>query len=156
MRNYLWFIVMCSLWVTACHPASQATTGSEAVSAVPIFMAAEHLNNSRISEFSTILRARHVSVDFTVLTVTATTLTLNLFEDVTFTAVRDRLEMNASGSFSWVGHLNGIAYSEVILTVKDGILIGNVALPQALYQIRYVRDGVHEIAHINQAAFPPD
>lgn len=131
-------------------------TGPAAFTASPVFRETGRLNTTWSPTPPTVLRVRHVTVDFTALTATAPLLTLNLFNDVTVTAVRDRLELNPSGSFSWIGHLNDIPYSEVILVVSDGILGGNIALPQALYQVRYVKDAVHEIVQINPAAFPPD
>jgi hypothetical protein len=40
-------------------------------------------------------------------------LTLNLFDDVVFAAILDRLELNKSGNFTWIGHLDGIELGQV-------------------------------------------
>jgi hypothetical protein len=83
-------------------------------------------------------------------------LTLNLFKDAVFTALYDRLELNPSGSFSWIGHLAGIDHSQVVLVVNEGMVMGNVSMPGAFYQVRHTGSGVHAIHEIDQAAFPPE
>jgi hypothetical protein len=114
----------------------------------------------------TIIRTRFVDVNLDLLTDVgdlpgeasgvADVLTLNLFENVTLTALYDHLEVNPSGSFSWIGHLKGIEYSRVILVVHGEMVMGNVSTPEALYQVRYAGGGVHAIHEIDQAAFPPE
>jgi hypothetical protein len=86
----------------------------------------------------------------------ASVLVLNLFEDVTFTALYDRLEINPSGSFSWIGHLEGVDRSQVILVVNGEMVMGDISMPGAFYQVRYAGDGVHVIHEIDQTAFPPE
>ncbi len=49
-----------------------------------------------------------------------------------------------------------IKHSQVILVVDDGIVAGNVTIPGALYQVRYIDNGVHAIYEINQSAFPEE
>jgi len=83
-------------------------------------------------------------------------LTLNLFDDVVFEAILDRLEFNGSGSYTWIGHLNGIEQSQVTLVVKDEVMSGNITLSDVFYQVRYKGDGVHAIYRIDQSAFPSE
>ena len=87
---------------------------------------------------------------------TAGVLNLNLFHDVSFIALLDRVESHPSGSFSWIGYIEGVELSEVILVVRDGIMVGNVRMPGACYQIRHAGDGLHAIREIDQSAFPPE
>jgi hypothetical protein len=79
---------------------------------------------------------------------------LNLFPDVSYTAVFDRIELNPSGSLSWVGHIPGQPMSQVILISQDGLMAGNISMPGAFYQVRYDGGGVHSIREIDQSKFP--
>lgn len=86
----------------------------------------------------------------------ANVLVLNPFEDVVFTAVLDRVELSSSGSLYWIGHVEGVEYSQVTLVVKDRVMVGNITTPGAFYQVRYASNGVHAVHQIDQAAFPPE
>jgi len=86
----------------------------------------------------------------------ADTLLLNLFEDVTLTAVLDEVVVNPSGSHAWTGHLEGVPYSQVNLVVKEGVVVGTIASPESFYQVGYVGDSIHAVTEIDQAAFPPE
>ncbi len=117
------------------------------------------------SDDPTIIRARFVDINFDLLAAVdapqdqsevRAAVALNLFDDVVFTALLDRLELNRSGSYSWIGHLEGVAHSQAILVVKDRVMAGNIRLPGALYQVRYAGGGVHALYQIDQAAFPPE
>jgi peptidyl-Asp metalloendopeptidase len=113
----------------------------------------------------TIIRARFVNINFPLLnaqtdsstdkTISAKTLPLNLFPDLFYTAVLDRREITGK-NLIWVGHLEGIAFSTVILVTEEGIMSGNISLPGGFYQVRYAGNGVHAVYQINQAAFPPE
>jgi len=109
----------------------------------------------------TIIRSRFVNINFDLLSepdgrpsVSGDVLVLNLFNDVLHTAIRDHVELNLTGGFSWVGHLDGVEYSHVTLVMKDGIVVGNITLPRAFYQVRYAGNGVHAVHQIDQSAFP--
>ena len=84
----------------------------------------------------------------------ASVLLLNLFEDTALTASLDHLETNPSGSFSWIGHIQGMEHSQVLLVVKDGIMIGNVSTLRAMYQVRYAGEAQHVIREVTPAALP--
>ncbi len=118
------------------------------------------------SQEPTIIRPRFVNINFGLLagandppgirTKKAKALTLNLFEDVIFTVIFDRIEQKRSGSISWIGRLKGVAYSQVILVVEGNMMAGNITMPGAIYQVRYAGNGVHAIYEIDQSAFPPE
>ena len=55
-------------------------------------------------------------------------LTLNLFDDVVVTAVRDRLIDNVKGNTTWIGHVEGVPESEVFLTVRGKTMSGTVQI----------------------------
>ncbi|PKO12062.1 MAG: hypothetical protein CVU39_25935 [Chloroflexi bacterium HGW-Chloroflexi-10] len=103
-----------------------------------------------------ILRARPIAINWPVLEAEQNTpqesrLLLNLFEDLTLTAVLDRLEAGYEGGFIWQGHLEGVEMSEVLLAANQGILAGKIAWPGSVYTIRY-SGSEHEIAQIDQVA----
>ena len=109
----------------------------------------------------TIIRTRLVEPNFDLLggaydSRAADVLVLNLFDDVTFTAVLDRAESNPSGSLSWIGQLVDVEYGSVVLVVKDEVMVGSVVMPGAFYRVSYVGDGVHAISEMNSEAFPPE
>ena len=113
-----------------------------------------------------IIRSRFVNINFGLLSKkdrtlktnsdVSTSLVLNLFNDIVFTVVLDRVAFNMSGSYSWFGHLDGIEESQVTLVIKDEVLSGNITLPGAFYQVRYKGDGLHAIYEIDQSTFPPE
>jgi len=82
-------------------------------------------------------------------------LLLNLFDNVSFAAVLDRIDA-VSGGHAWVGHIPGIELSTVTLATVDGIMAGSVVMPNAVYAIRYVGGGAHEVAQVDQSRFPPE
>lgn len=86
----------------------------------------------------------------------ASRLILNLFADVQYTAVRDQAQHNLSGSFSWMGHLEGIPYSQVSLVLKDGVLVGIITSPEGIYEVRYYAGATHLVYELDQAAFPDE
>jgi hypothetical protein len=109
---------------------------------------------------ATIIRTRIVEVNFPLLSGTGgpasvKTLTLNLFPDVSLTAVLDRVDTQPNG-FTWIGHVDGTSNSQVTLVVQDKVMAGSITLTDKIYQVRYAGNGVHAIQQINQAAFPPD
>jgi hypothetical protein len=106
----------------------------------------------------TVVRARHVEPDLSLLAgaEVGDAVPINLFEDAIYTAVLDRGEAALPEGYTWIGHLEGVDYSQVILTVGGGQVAGNITLPGAFYQVRYMGDGVHAIYQIDQAAFPPE
>lgn len=106
----------------------------------------------------TVVRARYVDPDLSLLdgAEVGAAVTVNLFEDATYRAILDRKEAALPEGYTWVGHLEGVEYSQVILTVGGGQVAGNITLPGALYQVRFVGDGVHAIYQIEQSAFPPE
>lgn len=115
---------------------------------------------------ATIIRQRFVNVNFDVLggesapsvdsSVVGKRLELNLFDGTTLIAVRERIESNLSGSYTWSGHVEGVEFSHVTLVIKDGVMVGKVAMPTAIYEVRYVGANLHAIIEIDQSAFPSE
>ena len=86
-------------------------------------------------------------------------ITLNLFSDVLLTAVKDRLERRSLTSYSWFGHIANALQSQVILTIEQGGIAGNITVQNEpygaveIYQIRPIPGGLHEIRQIDQSIF---
>ncbi len=112
------------------------------------------------------VRSRCVAINFHTLTMEdssgeaksaiAKTVHLNLFDNISLTAVRGHLEFRKTNDFSWVGHIKGIDSSEVILVLKDKVMVGNITTPDARYQIRYGKNSTHVVSEVDQAGFPQE
>jgi hypothetical protein len=87
---------------------------------------------------------------------TGETLLLNLFPDTNFMAVLDHVEANPTGSYTWIGHLEGYPLSSVILVANAGVLVGKIATPDEIYQLEFLGDqsaGLHIVRQIDPAVF---
>jgi hypothetical protein len=81
---------------------------------------------------------------------------LNLFNDVAVIALLDRVVLNESGGYSWIGHLEGIALSQVILTVRGDQMFGSINYPGGVFEIKQVDKQIHIIDEVNQSDLPED
>jgi hypothetical protein len=108
---------------------------------------------------ATVQRSRSVTADLSAFAAPrgtgAATLALNPFYDATYTAVRDNVSQDA-GIVTWLGHLDGIADSQVTLAVGGGQMVGTISRPGALYQVRYAGAGVHRIVQIDPTGYPAE
>lgn len=77
---------------------------------------------------------------------------LNLFDDVTYTAVNSRLEprqLNRPG-YVWYGNIPDVEFSNVVMVVgDDGHLAMQVLIPGKNYYIDSAGNGVYRISQIN-------
>lgn len=142
---------------------AQAQAAPAPQSAPSLFQSAEELVVAADTN-PAVMRTRAVNINFDLLNApvasataaTTATLTLNLFDDVTFAAVLDHIEPLEGGGYAWVGRLAGVEFSQVVFAVIDGVTSGSITLPGANYQIRPDSSGLHRIQEINDAALPPD
>jgi hypothetical protein len=81
------------------------------------------------------------------------TITLNLFPDVTYTAVIDQIEEN-DDSYSWTGHLRDIEYSSLIMILTGGIFIANIASPGGVYEVSNAVGDIYRVVLIDQSKLP--
>jgi hypothetical protein len=111
-----------------------------------------------------IIRSRLAAIDIAALLTTIPSdgsessrpaLLLNLFDDLAFIAEVDRIDVVENG-FTWVGHVWGHELSAVTLACVDGVVEGSVVMPEAVFAIQYVGDGVHEIAQVDLASSSPE
>jgi hypothetical protein len=111
-----------------------------------------------------VIRSRRVTIDTAALMaapsdevngVARPALLLNLFDDLAYTIVADRVEP-VSGGFTWVGHAQGFDGSLVTLASVDGAIAGNLQVPDGVFVVRYLGDGVHEVAQIDPDKLLPE
>ncbi len=112
----------------------------------------------------TVMRARSATINWGLLPTGArtdsralpgNTLVLNLFDNVSFLAVLDQVDVKRNGVV-WVGHISDSPASTVTLVTEGNVMAGSIVMPGATYSIRSTQNDVHTIYEINQAAFPPE
>ena len=116
------------------------------------------------------LRRRLVAIDFAQLTVPADTaaavpggaralpssvLTLNLFDDASFTGLVQSVAPTFSGGYSLSGPLAGVEMGTMILVVNREVVAGTVQTPEATYRIRPAGAGLHAISQLDPSSLPP-
>ena len=79
----------------------------------------------------------------------ATRITLNVFDHV-FVGVFERVDLSAQGS-SWVGALEGLPNSHVVITEGDGVVSGQFSTPADVYQVQTIAAGVHQVRQVAPA-----
>lgn len=147
-------------------PALFATAGEPSLS---LSMDLAAMSTNKV----TVLRARHVQIDFGQLGGTGNIQTahveatkgilLNLFEDMSYRAVLDQIEPNATGGgYIWQGRVEGTPHSIVTLVVKNGLLTGDIRIPAppiqggetptAIFQVRPTDAGTHLLRQIAMPA----
>ena len=82
------------------------------------------------------------------------TLTLNLFDDVVVTAVRDRMIDNVKGNTTWIGHVEGEQDSEVFLTLRGNTMSGTVQIGDKTYEIEPKGNNRHDITQVDMGKNP--
>lgn len=80
-------------------------------------------------------------------------LQLDLFADISFRAVRDRLEPTRHG-ISWVGKLEGYPESDAIFVVVEDELIGHIWTTFGFFRIERQSDGTYLAQQVNPGTFP--
>jgi len=100
-------------------------------------------------------------VNFDVLTAAATpgdVVRLNLFEDVCFDAVLERIGRSGPSELPvWLGSVRGEQFSSLALGFGDGILTGTISVPSASPRTYEVLPGgapVHAIYEIDRRKVP--
>jgi peptidyl-Asp metalloendopeptidase len=88
-------------------------------------------------------------------------LTLNLFEDVQLTALKDRLERRSIDDYTWFGRLSDDLTSSVILVVRGRAMAGTILSGDRIYRVLALNnDTRHAVREIDQSLFvneePPE
>ncbi len=72
------------------------------------------------------VRHRAVRVNWHAIDPRANELQLNLFDDLTLTALRRRVDLSVTGGYVWVGALDGEPDSVATLSLQDGVMTGSI------------------------------
>ena len=145
-----WIILMLSASDLSAAPSSQESM---------LFSDATSRGNIDRSKEPGVKRQRTVNVNFRLLNADSTNITgnkptslrLNLFSDLVLTAVLDRVEPTSTkGGFVWIGHIVDDSYSQVVFVIQSGILVGDISLRNAMYEVRFTGNGVHSVSLVSQ------
>ena len=114
------------------------------------------------------LRRRLVAIDFGQLTPPADTataaapmgapsgvLTLNLFDDASFTGLVQSVAPTFSGGHSLSGPLAGVEMGTMTVVVNGDVVAGSVRTPEATYRIRPAGAGLHAVSEVDLSRLPP-
>ena len=116
------------------------------------------------------LRRRLVAIDFGQLTPPADTaatvpagaeaapsgaLTLNLFDDLSFTGLVQRVALTFSGGYLSVGPLAGVEMGTMTLLLNGEVVAGTVRTPEGTYRIRPAGARIHSVSKIHPSRPPP-
>jgi len=117
------------------------------------------------------LRRRLVAIDFGQLTppadaaaavpggaaaaVPSGVLTLNLFDDASFTGLVQSVAPTFSGGYSLSGPLAGVEMGTMTLVVNGEVVAGTVRTPEATYRIRPAAGGLHAVSEVDLSRLPP-
>jgi peptidyl-Asp metalloendopeptidase len=101
---------------------------------------------------------RYVNVDISLLDKAeeGDAIGLNLYDDVYFTAILNHKEAFPQDGYSWIGSLENVNNSQVILVVGNRQVAGNITSPEGFYQVRYAGEGIHAIYTVDQSTFPAE
>lgn len=105
------------------------------------------------------LRRRAVNVDFSLLQSLALrqekTVRLNLFDDTSFTAIVDQVDLTRPDSISFRGRIAEDDLGEFSLVQSKGVVVGIVRSPRrgALYSIAFSPEQVHFVRQLSEAKF---
>ena len=109
-------------------------------------------NATAISNAGEAIRSRRVTVDLAAFpkAMSSSVMRLNLFEDNIFDVYLEILRKPDDDTFTWSGILSDDPLSSVTISVADDVVQGNVHSPvHGEFQIRYVRNGIHEAREID-------
>ena len=150
-----------NLWLlTSCVSGVPGSTSHHGSPNEKLYLFSETTKQGSLetSGYPTLIRSRYVTINLDLLDEmdVEDVIVVNVFDDVLFTAIFDRKEVNQSNGYTLFGHIDGVEHSQVTIVVSDGQVAGNVTVPGNLYQIRYAGNKVHAIYSIDQSSYPPE
>jgi hypothetical protein len=96
-----------------------------------------------------------LDVDTAPLATGAERLQLELLPGKAFVATLEGLERRGPGDLAWRGRLEGVAGSQVVLTLRNGYVVGAVFTPADVWEVTTAEDGGQLLVRLDSAAFPP-
>ena len=82
-------------------------------------------------------------------------LTLNLFDNASFTGLVQSVASTFSGGYSLSGPLAGVEMGTMTLVVNGDVVAGTVRTPEVTYRIRPAGAGLHAVSQIDPSRLPP-
>ena len=168
----LFLVTMCLMAVASASGAQSITpVGSQPAKSFfqePEYREAEMTEaRRRLALDRRVLRSRFVAVDFDALGGSdfdpqqaeahfATSITLDLFHDLSVTAIQDRVDLNPAGGYSWIGHAEGHPDSAITLVVRRGVVSGGIQVGGWSFQVGPVADGTHVVSELTGTNLPPE
>jgi len=104
---------------------------------------------------SAAVAARAIEVETAPLASGAEAIDLPLLDGSVSRVIRKSFEVRSPGDLTWRGELEGSPGSQVLLTLKRGVVAGLIYAPGSLYEIGPTADGGQRLARIDSAKFPP-
>lgn len=160
----VFFSKSCLLFICLLFVTSTNGNATEFISP-NLFLPAENTEDVETQQSPFIVRSRLVSLDFDLLSNLQENLTaepdeehsliLNVFENLEYTLILEKIERNRSGSYSWYGQLKDIPMSQVVLVINKNKVYGNISKANFSYQIRHISNEAHAIYEIDPSKFPP-
>lgn len=140
-------------------PTQGSTIENSASPATGLFLDAESPDSPPSAAY--IVRSRVVKINLPVLldetggarSLAGDTITLNLFPDVTYTGVLDRIE-ESGDSYTWLGHLKDVEFSELTMIYTGEVFIAKIASPQGVYEVSNIGEDLYRIIQIDQLKLP--
>ena len=140
-------------------PTQRSTIENSALPSTGLFLDAESPDSPPSAAY--VVRSRVVKINMPALldekggarSLTGDTITLNLFPDVTYTGVIDRIEENGD-SYTWLGHLKDVEYSELTMIFTGEVFIAKIASPQGVYEVSNIGEDLYRIILIDQLKLP--
>ena len=124
-----------------------------------LFVDAKGWVDVRASTDPSVIRARPVILEVDAFSPSARRrgdeLRLDLFDDVSFVAVLDRLEVRSWNSYTWFGRLVGEELGTLVVVVNQGVVAASIRTAgRGTYRVEWLGDGVHVVHEIEESQFP--
>jgi len=149
------FFMVLMLIALGGFPGFAGATGQGATDLFDDAFDVGQLNRSKnVSHDSTIMRTRMVRINSSLLLV-SNVLDFNLFGDVSYRAFKKRSAVNKRGNIEWIGSIRGEPLGQVtmVFNPQEEILIADISVPGASYQVLYAGNGLHKVRQLNLSKF---
>jgi len=83
-----------------------------------------------------------------------TRFTFNLFPDVSYTGVIERVEKNGPDNYAWTGYLQDVENSSLFIIYTEGVFLIHVASPAGVYEVNWVENDLYQVVQIDQTKLP--
>jgi len=136
-------------------PATQSMPEKSALASGELFLDAETSTEAPAAAY--VARSRVVKINIPLLldengqarALTGKEITLNLFPDVNYTGVIERVEENGDSN-TWIGYLQDVEFSALTIILTEGVFIAKIASPDGVYEVSSIGGDLYRVILINQ------